>query len=135
MGKAPLGRAATPRGRPAELSWWSSPRPAILTYPIELVKAIAIAWLFAGLRSDELVRLRVGCIRWQHSDGGPNAATTHQPGDAATCLLDVSTHKTGTSYTKPVDPLVGEAIANWEARRPVQPLLFDRTTGEQVATL
>jgi hypothetical protein len=105
------------------------------TYPIELVKAIAIAWLFAGLRSDELVRLRVGCIRWQHSDGGPGAATTHQPGDAATCLLDVPTHKTGTSYTKPVDPLVGEAIANWEALRPVQPLLFDRRTGEQVATL
>ncbi len=81
------------------------------------------------------MRLRVGCIRWQHSDGGPGAATTHQPGDGATCLLDVPTHKTGTSYTKPVDPLVGEAIANWEARRPVQPLLFDRTTGEQVATL
>jgi hypothetical protein len=85
-----------------------------LTYPIELVKATAIAWLFAGLRSDELVRLRVGCIRWQHPDGGPGAAVAHEPGDGATCPLDVPTHKTGTSYTKPVDPLVGEAVAVWE---------------------
>jgi integrase len=106
-----------------------------LTYPVELVKATAIAWLFAGLRSDELVRLRVGCIRWQRADGGPAAAAAHVPGDGATCLLDVPTHKTGTNYTKPVDPLVGEAIALWEARRPVQPLLVDRKTGELVAVL
>jgi len=31
-------------------------------YPLALVKATAIAWLFTGLRSDELARLRVGCI-------------------------------------------------------------------------
>ncbi len=36
-------------------------------YPLAFVKAAAIAWLFAGLRSDEIVRLRVGCIRWQHA--------------------------------------------------------------------
>src|SRR5258708_6740304 len=75
------------------------------TYPIELVKAAAITWLFAGLRSDELVRLRVGCIRWQQPGGAPGAASAHTPGDKATCLLDVPTHKTGASFTKPVDPL------------------------------
>ena len=106
-----------------------------LTYPIELVKAMAIAWLFAGLRSDELVRLRVGCIRWQQRGGSPGAASSHTPGDEATCLLDVPTHKTGTSFTKPVDALVGESIAAWEARRPTQPLMIDRKTGEQVAIL
>src|SRR5205823_7646511 len=58
---------------------------------------------------------------------------TNQAMERRACWM--CTHKTGTSYTKPVDPLVGEAIANWEARRPVQPLLFDRKTGEQVATL
>jgi integrase len=103
-------------------------------YPFALVKATAVAWLFAGLRSDELLRLRVGCVRWQH-EGGPAAATSHVPGDEATCLLDVPTHKTGASYTKPVDPLLGEAIGAWEAIRPQQPLLIDRKTGERVAVL
>ena len=75
-------------------------------YPIELVRAITLVWLFAGQRSDEIARLRLGCIRWQH-DGMPI------PGDSdevlaqdAVCLLDIPTHKTGTAFTKPVDPLV-----------------------------
>ena len=34
-------------------------------YPLELVRAVALLWLFAGLRVDEIVRLRVGAIRWQ----------------------------------------------------------------------
>jgi hypothetical protein len=83
-------------------------------YPFALIKATAMAWLFAGLRCDELVRLPIGCVRWQH-EAGPAAATNHVPGDGATCLLDVPTHKTGASYTKPVDPLVGEAIGGWES--------------------
>jgi len=103
-------------------------------YPLALVKATAIAWLFSGLRSDELVRLRVGCIRWQQA-GGPAAATTYTAGDGATCLLDVPTHKTGSSFTKPVDPLVGDAIGAWEAVRPSQPPMTDGKTGERVAML
>lgn len=103
-------------------------------YPYALIKATAVAWLFAGLRSDELVRLRLGCIRWQR-EGRPGAARNHVPGDGATCLLDVPTHKTGAAYTKPVDPLLGEAIGAWEAVRPQQPLLVDRKTGERVAVL
>ena len=35
-------------------------------YPIELVRAVTLAWLFSGQRSDEIARLRVGCVRWQH---------------------------------------------------------------------
>ena len=103
-------------------------------YPLALVKATAIARLFSGLRSDELVRLRVGCIRWQRS-GDPAAATSHTAGDGATCLLDVPTHKTGASFTKPVDSLMRDAIGDWEACRPDQPLMIDRKTGERVAML
>ncbi len=106
--------------------------PSGLVYPHALVKALALTWLFAGLRSDELRRLRVGCIRWQPPNG---AGAAQASGDDATCLLDVPVHKTGTSFTKPVDPLVGEAIAAWERQRPVQPLLVDPKTGEQVAFL
>jgi hypothetical protein len=106
------GLASTPTGRAPH-------------YPPELIRALSIAWLFAGLRSDELLRLRVGCIRWQR-DGG---------GDDRVCLLDVPVHKTGSSYAKPVDPLVGDAVAAWEAVRGPQPLLQDRKTGEPVALL
>ncbi|GAA5036138.1 hypothetical protein [Actinopolymorpha pittospori] len=91
-----------------------------------------MTWLFGGLRSDEISRLSTGCIRWQH-DGFPI------PGDSdevlardAVCLLDVPTHKTGTSFTKPIDPLLGKAIEAWQDARPQQPKMLDRKTGEQV---
>lgn len=64
--------------------------------------------------------------RWQPASAGP---------DDRVCLLDVPAHKTGTPFTKPVDPLVGQAIDAWEAVRPRQPLLVDRRTGERVAVL
>ena len=35
-------------------------------YSIELVRAVTLAWLFSGQRSDEITRRPVGCIRWQH---------------------------------------------------------------------
>ena len=41
-------------------------------YPLALIRALALTWLFSGLRSDEISRLRVGCIRWQQ-DGQPIA--------------------------------------------------------------
>ncbi len=101
-------------------------------YPLPLVRALALVWLFGGLRSDEIVRLRVGCVRWQRDDvpvpGEPGAVLAKD----AICLLDVPSHKTGTAFTKPVDPLLGRAIAAWEAQRPTQPTLLDRRTGERV---
>lgn len=99
----------------------------IVAYPVELVRALAITWLFAAQRSDEIVRLRVGCVRWQ-----PDAA---DPAAPPVCLLDVPVHKTGAAFTKPVDPLVGRAIEAWEAVRPAQPPIPDRKTGEPVDIL
>ena len=86
--------------------------------PMELLRAITLTWLFAGQRSDEIVRLRMGCIRWQH-EGMPIHGDSAEilAGDTV-CLLDVPTHKTGTAFTKPVDPLVGQAIEAWQAVRP-----------------
>jgi integrase len=107
--------------------------PAVVNrpcYPIELVRAITLTWLFAGQRSDEIARLRVGCIRWQH-DGMPIPGDTDQVlARDAVCLLDIPTHKTGTAFTKPVDPLLGQAIEAWETVRPEQPKMLDRKTGE-----
>lgn len=100
-------------------------------YPVELCKALAMTWLFAGLRVNEIVRLRLGCIRWQKED-------VALPGDTATpvggsvCLLDVPVNKTSTAFTKPVDPIVGETISAWEKVRPNGVKLADPKTGEMV---
>jgi integrase len=104
-------------------------------YPVELVRAVTLAWLFAGQRSDEIARLRLGRIRWQH-DGVTIAGDSRQVLARDTvCLLDVPTHKTGTAFTKPVDPILGQALDAWQAVRPDQPTFTDRRTGELVDLL
>jgi integrase len=90
-------------------------------YPAAMVRALTLVWLFAGLRWNEIRRLRLGCIRWQEDAQGERV-----------CLLSVPVNKTGTAYSKPVDKLVGEAIEAWEKQRPVQAKLVDTKTGEQV---
>jgi len=96
-------------------------------YPIEYMRAVTLVWLFAGLRSDEISRLRVGCVRWQ--DG---AAAWEKD---RVCLIDIPVNKTKADYSKPVDPQVGKAIEIWEAMRPKQPQRVDRKTGERVDLL
>ncbi|MDN5917910.1 MAG: site-specific integrase [Pseudonocardia sp.] len=109
--------------------------PGGLFYPITLIRALTLTWLFSGLRSDETIRLRVGCVRWQH-DATPSPSDSHDVlADDAVCLLDVPVHKTGTAFTKPVDPILGRAIETWEAERRAQPPLLDRKTGERVQFL
>ena len=97
-------------------------------YPLEMLRALSLVWLFAGLRSDEIVRLRVGCARQEPSPQPSSAATPYW-------LLEVPVHKTGTALTKPIDPIVGEAIAAWQRVRPHQPKVCDSKTGEPVDVL
>ncbi|HZE16700.1 MAG TPA: tyrosine-type recombinase/integrase, partial [Mycobacterium sp.] len=104
-------------------------------YPMELIRAVTLTWLFSGLRSNEISRLRVGCIRWQHA-GLPIPGDSREIlAEDAVCLLDVPVHKTGTAFTKPVDPILGQAIEAWQALRPSQPKRLDRKTGERVDML
>ena len=79
-------------------------------HPIEMIRAITLAWLFSGQRSDEIARLRVGCIRWQHNDSPIPGDSDKVLARDAVCLLDVPTSKTGSAFTTPVDPLLGQAI-------------------------
>jgi len=99
-----------------------------LFYPLPMFRAVSVVWLFAGLRSDEIHRLRVGCIRWSTLDG----STDDTPDHRGTCLLDVPVSKTNTAFSKPVDRLVGEVIEEWERVRPIQPPMIDRKTAESV---
>jgi hypothetical protein len=100
-------------------------------YPIEMCRALALIWLFAGLRSNEIVRLRVGCIRWQNDEVTVPSTGGTLPGNAV-CLLDVPVNKTTTTFTKPIDRIVGEAVAAWEKVRPQGVKLPDPKTGELV---
>jgi hypothetical protein len=93
-------------------------------YPVTMVRAVTLVWLFAGLRQNEIRRLRVGCIRV----GAAGPASTSD----GVCLLDVPVNKTSTAFTKPVDHVVGDAIRVWEQERPPQPVALDHKTGELV---
>ena len=112
----------------------STPQKREVHYPLEMVQAISIVWLFSGLRCDEIRRLRVGCIRWQEEEVR-TVDNDAKPSESAVCWLDVPVNKTSAAFTKPVDRLVGEAITQWEQQRPGQPVWHDRKTGELVRLL
>ena len=89
-----------------------------------MVRAFVITWLFAALRMNEILRLRLGCIRWQRQ-----GVALPETGDSlladAVCFIDIPVNKTSTEYTKPVDRVVGDAIAVWERVRPSQEKRLD----------
>lgn len=96
-------------------------------YPLSMIRAVTIVWLFAGLRQSEIRRLRVGCVRYN-----PMPVDSAKAPKENICLLDIPVNKTMTEFTKPVDRAVGDAVAVWEKERPEQPASFDDKTGEMV---
>ncbi len=106
-----------------------------LIYPLEMIRAVAVVWCFAALRSDEIIRLRVGCIRWQYEDVMIPETGEILPRDAI-CFLDIPINKTTTAYTKAVHTLVGKRVNAWERVRPQeQPKALDDKTSENVQFL
>jgi integrase len=103
------------------------PQGSTIYYPVEMVRALALVWLFGGLRSDEISRLQVGAIRWKE--------TVEEGASARVCLLNVPVNKTSTAFVKPVDPIVSDAVEAWEKARPIQPAFPDRKTGDLVHLL
>jgi len=94
-------------------------------YAIEMLRALAELWLSAGLRSDEVRRLRVDCIEWEVSlleDNGEGVAPS-------ICWLSVPANKYKPEFRKPVPASVGRAVDRWRAVRVEQPEIEDRKTG------
>lgn len=102
-----------------------------LLYPLEFVRAVAVTWCYSARRSDEIKRLRVGCIRWQWEDTMLSEDGGAIPADAI-CFLQIPVNKTNTAFTTAVSSLVGTAIEAWEKVRPPQPKTLDRKTNEMV---
>ncbi|KPZ25430.1 Phage integrase family site specific recombinase [Pseudomonas syringae pv. viburni] len=103
-------------------------------YPLAMVQAAAVVWTHTGLRSNEIMRLSMGCAHAQphelvHEDG-----TTIPPGTL--CYLDIPASKTFKAFVKPVSVVVKERIDAWLQERPVnQAPLVDERTGEKVGYL
>lgn len=104
----------------------------VIQYPLELVRAVAVVWVYSGLRTDEIIRLRVGCVRGPRED-----VTIAETGEVlpreAVCFLTVPNNKTTTTFQKPVNPVVGQRITAWEQARAASQLpRTDRKTGVKV---
>jgi len=103
-------------------------------YPLEMLRAISVVWTHAGLRQNEIIRLRVGCARAQN-DPIVDEATGTTISAGTLCYLDVPAGKTFTAFTKPVSAIIRQFITEWEAIRPEQSFLIDPKTGERVRFL
>ena len=89
-------------------------------YPLAMVQAVALIWVFGGLRNNEIRRLRVGCIRWE--DGAAPEPVVP---------LRVPVNKTQGSFEKLISRTAAEAVREWEQARPPAPPMPDAKTGEQ----
>jgi integrase len=96
-----------------------------------MVRAVAIVWLFCGIRRDEIRRLRVGCVRRQTRDARVPGSDELLP-KGSVVVLDVPPNKTTAAYTKPVDPVVADVVEAWEHERPSQPAMLDAKAGALV---
>jgi integrase len=103
-------------------------------YRPEMVRAVAVVWLFSGARNDEIIRLRVGCVRWL-AESVPVIGEGGILSKDAICMLEIPTNKTSPQFTKPVDRVVGEVIEAWERVRTETPLMLDPKTNEMVQYL
>lgn len=103
-------------------------------YPLAMVQAIAVVWTHTGLRSNEIMRLALGCARAQSSDVVHEDGTTVPAGSL--CYLDIPASKTFKAFVKPVAAVVKERIDTWLRERPAnQAPLLDERTGEKVSYL
>lgn len=93
-----------------------------LHYPLAMVKAMAVVWVFSGLRPDEIRRLRVNSLQYADDSSGSTPV----------CWLEVPANKRNPVYTKPVDRVIGEVISAWQRQRPSTPMRTDPKTGQRV---
>ena len=67
-------------------------------------RAVTLARLFSGQRSDEIARLRVGCVRWQHDGTAITGDSNQVLVRNAVCLLDVPITRPAPRSPSPSTP-------------------------------
>jgi integrase len=110
----------------AEMVKEAAPRT---TYPLLLLRAVALVWVTGCRRSDEIRRLPLDCVR---SEWAPEMVDEQgvqlEPAEHLWYLLVPSNKYRGTFWT-PIPQYSAEAILAWKAVRPKnQPPLRDRKT-------
>ncbi len=105
------------------------------TYPLEMVRALAVVWTFSGCRSDEIRRLEVGCAYVERVPEQAAAAMGEVTPAFEQAMLRVPVNKTRGEFVKPVERPLLDTVLGWEQVRPVQPALRDPTTGRMVHLL
>lgn len=98
-------------------------------FPLAYYRAVALVWVTAGRRADEIRRLSVGCVS---RDWAPEmvdeAGQQIEPAEEL-CYLRVPTNKYTGEFMAPIPVYVADAIEAWERQRPPdQAALVDRKT-------
>jgi len=100
-------------------------------YRLAMLQAIAVIWTHAGLRSNEISRLTLGCAREQSDEIIQDDGTVIPP--KTLCYLEVPVGKTSKAFVKPVAAVVKNYIDAWLQERPAeQASLLDERSGEKV---
>jgi len=97
-------------------------------FPFELVRAVAVTWLFSGCRSNEIERLEVGCTYRVRIEATEAHGETGPVEEFDQAMLRVPVSKTRGEFVKPIEEALLKAIQAWEKIRPHQPAIKDSTT-------
>ncbi len=139
-----IQRAAGPNPRPIDDAFWLKLRTAALSFgpadmllggkgraphiPAAMARAIAVAWVFSGCRSDEIRRLHLNCIYMEDVPEQVDPSTGEVLPAFRQAMLRVPANKTRGEFVKPVEMPLAEAIEIWRSERPGQPQHADRIT-------
>lgn len=139
---SPVKRRMQPDPRDIDLALWYKLVYAAATladedlphhsrYPLAYWRAAALLWVSAGRRSDELRRLRVGCVRrdWvpeMRADNGLPVEDGRADDVATLCYLHVPSGKVRGPFWIWLPDYAADAVDAWLAERPpAQPPLWD----------
>ncbi|OUJ69483.1 tyrosine-type recombinase/integrase [Hymenobacter crusticola] len=88
-------------------------RKKMISYPLSMVRALADLWVHSGMRSDEIRRLEVGCVRLISAEFKEKNDSLPVP----VCMICVPDNKSGASFEKPVHSIYKNVII-WQKYRP-----------------
>jgi len=108
-------------------------RETIVHYPLSFHRAVALLWVTAARRLNELRRLRVGCVRRTWEPGMVAEDGTAIAQEEHLSYLHIPSNKTRGPFWVWIPEYTADAIEAWERERPVgQPKRVDPKDGSLV---